>query len=377
MNEQSHEQLITQTLREYAEHEVPSGLDGWRAIRNRVQQRQSSLASRSKLRAPATRIGWAATLIVVLLSVSAATYAVAPILSRAFTEAGLQNVEESNLGEQVNLSQTINGYTVTVQRVYADSNRIVIGYTLDSSQGADLPAEVSLTNDKGTEFPAISGNGTGMEAGTAGHVLIFDSTVLQDTPPLLKLHLKMELVDFSLGLEPAPTAGLNNSNTAGAKGPSTGKIGAGPFNFSLSVPVISARSIEVQQTARAANVDVTLERLIITPSETRAILRWVSPDGKLDPTRFTWTPVVSLEEGYTYANPQPDANNGWANQSRQLGDDRWSATFPAILYNNSGEWTLAVTEIVGTEKSEGGANQQERIAGPWIFHFTLPPTPKR
>ncbi len=115
MDGKTKERLLAQTLREHAATAIPSDLDPWPAIRGRLRPQR---ASRPRLGLPATRLGWVVAVLAVFLAVSGAAYAVVPVLTRAFQmEAGLQHIEESNLAKQLNLSQTINGWTVSVQRV--------------------------------------------------------------------------------------------------------------------------------------------------------------------------------------------------------------------------------------------------------------------
>ena len=44
--------------------------------------------------------------------------------------------------------------------------------------------------------------------------------------------------------------------------------------------------------------------------------------------------------------------------------------FLAPLYDQRGEWTLTVTELVGFDLAP--PYEQTRLAGPWVFHFRVP-----
>ncbi len=52
-------------------------------------------------------------------------------------ERARRAVDGRQLGHDLNLSQTANGFTVTVGRVYADANEITIGYTVTGPPGRD------------------------------------------------------------------------------------------------------------------------------------------------------------------------------------------------------------------------------------------------
>lgn len=73
-------QQFQQVLHELAAHAVPSNLDLWPAIRERL-----ALSSYRTLRArliPATRLGWPSFALVALFIFTITAYAAAPIISR-------------------------------------------------------------------------------------------------------------------------------------------------------------------------------------------------------------------------------------------------------------------------------------------------------
>ena len=332
---------------------------------------------------PATRLGWAAVLLAVSLILSAGAYAVLPVLEQAFHIAGMDHIERENLGQQVDYRQTINGYTVVVRRVYADANNIIIGYVIEnagSDSGNVHPANEKLTNSHSTVFKAISGAGSGVQGGEAGYIATYDASVLgnsTETPESLNLNFTLDLVAFRSANEtqPAPTAvQVGPDSWAVEAQPMREEKLAGPFTFSFSVPVTPGRIAEVHQTSQAAGLSITLERVVVTPSETRAYLRCSPPDNR---SNLVWHPLVSLQvNGRVRGGQAPQ----W---SRNLGDNAWSSSFFAPLYDEQGEWTITVNELVGMrdlneiqfqDSSElAEALKQERLRGPWTFSFTAPP----
>ena len=164
-----------------------------------------------------TRLGWA----IAGLALTSAAYATVPILQRALRlERGLQRIQEQHLGQEVDLRQIVAGFTVAVQRVYADANRIVIGYTV--SGPADIafnnfsPIDTVLTDQEGREYPTHSGIGAGMEGDTGGYVLSFDAGVLSQAPERLQLRLVTEIM------------GLPSTPVAQAPSPSISACGSSP-----------------------------------------------------------------------------------------------------------------------------------------------------
>jgi len=369
-------QRVTQILEGIAEDRVPATLDLWPAIRAQVQpQRRPSRWGRVM---PATRLGWAFLALALALTFGAVVYAVAPVVSRVFQiEPGLQHVEQANLVQALDLSQTVEGVTVTLERAYADANRIVVGFTIEETAGRRHEARLTLTDADGDVFPATIGYGvTGqsdlfgvsLPPGERAYVHAFDAAAVQGPPETLNLRLVIELEELVLPPEaPSPSPTLSGSPVEPSE-PMVMELeplpqGAivGTFTFDFSVPFIAGRVAEVNQTVEAAGVAVRLERVVVTPSETRAYLRFDSPGG----AETCWTPIATLkapgdrktQDYFAYAvNAEPPV---------------YPYGFLAPLYDRRGEWTLAVTELVGTDLSQQ-PSEQIRLAGPWVFRFQVP-----
>jgi hypothetical protein len=362
-------QQVTQILQEIAEQEVPANLDLWPAIRARVQPQRRS--SRWAQLMPNTRLGWAFLALVLFLALGAVTHAVAPVVERLFQQdAGLQQVGQANLAQELNLSQTVDGVTVTLERAYADANRIVVGFTIKDPNGQryDPYHHLTLTDMAGTVFSGTIGFGvTGqsdilqvsLPPGEGANVICFDAASVEGAPAELDLRLVMEVVE-ALPLdafEPPPT-----SDSPPAEPPMVvveEEAIVGPFTFDFSVPFIPGRVAEVNQTIEAAGVAVRLERVVVTPSETRAYLRFDSPGG----AEMHWTPMAMLQAPGEDGKSHTGYVGSYGPASYQYG-------FLASLYDQQGEWTLTVTELVGSDLTRPG--EQTWLAGPWVFRFRVP-----
>lgn len=412
------EQQVAQILQELAEQEMLASLDLWPAIRARLQpQRHPSRWARVM---PATRLGWAFLALTLFLAFGAVTYAVAPIVERLFQqEAGLRHVEQANLVQELNLSQTMDGVTVTLERAYTDANRIVVGFTIKGPHGQRYDARhLTLTDAAGTVFSGMLGYGvTGqsdilqvsLPPGEGAYVLAFDAAPVEGTPAELDLRLEMEVKEFvlpSYAPEPPPTpisppAEPPASMVVEVLPVPEGAI-VGPFTFDFSVPFIPGRTIEVHQTVEAAGVAVRLEQVVVTPSETRAILCFEPPDED----HREWIPITTLDAGdeqdlsgivkplsgatwYVRSGRlrfKPDGSVSAVDETEKEGCYRYS--FLASLHDQRGEWTLTVTELVGMDigglesrinrqadsaaVSVDAAEFQTRLAGPWVFRFRVP-----
>ena len=326
---------------------------------------------------PTTRLGWAFLVLTLFLAFGAVTYAVAPIVERLFQqEAGLRHVEQANLVQELNLSQTVDGVTVTLERAYADANRIVVGFTIKDPHGQRYDAHhLTLTDAAGTVFSGTLGYGvTGqsdilkvsLPPGEGAYVLAFDAAPVEGTPAELDLRLEMEVAEalpldaFELPPTPdSPPAEPPDSMVVEAL-PAPEEAIVGPFTFDFSVPFIPGRVAEVNQTVEAAGVAVRLERVVVTPSETRAYLHFDSPGG----AEMRWIPIAMLKA------PGDEESQSYFAYSANDDPPIHRYGFLAPLYERRGEWTLTVTELVGSDLARPG--EQTRLAGPWVFHFRVP-----
>jgi len=374
------EQQVAQILQELAGQEVPASLDLWPAIRAQVRpQQHPSWWTRLK---PATRLGWAGLILGALLLFGGVAYALNPVISQVFRLfPGWQHVEEAHLAQEVNLSQTLDGVTVTLERVYADANEIVIGYTIKGPNGQRYHAyHLTLTDAAGAVFPGTVGYGmsgqsdileASLPPGEGSYVLAFDAAAVTGAPKELDLRLVMELEKLVLPPDaPSPSPTLAGSPAEPPESmvvvleplptPDERAI-VGPFAFDFSVPFIPGRVAEVNQTVEAAGVAMRLERVVVTPSETRAYLRFDSPGG----AETRWAPIVMLKA------PGDEKSQSYFAYSVNADPPIHQCGFLAPLYDRQGEWNLTVTELVGTDLAQQ-PSEDIRLAGPWVFRFRVP-----
>lgn len=326
---------------------------------------------------PTTRLAWAGMVVAALLIFSAVAYAGVPAVRQLFQqEPGLQHVEQADLVQELDLSQTVNGVTFTLERAYADANRIVVGYSVKDPDGQRYHTDpLTLTGADGTVFPGTTGLGAagksaifGIELppGEKADVLSFDAAAVEGTPVELDLRLVVEVRELVL---PTDTQGLSASPTGLPAEPGEPMVeelepmppGAvvGTFTFDFSMPFIPGRVAEVNQTVEAAGVAVTLQRVVVTPSETRAHLRF-DPPGEVE---TIWTSIVTLKA-------PGDVRSRSRFYSAAADSPVHTYGFLAPLYDRRGEWTLTVNELVGTELVP--PYNDVRLAGPWVFRFRVP-----
>jgi hypothetical protein len=338
------ERQIVQSLHEIAGQAVPDDLDLWPAIRARVAPRRRSRWVDLK---PTTHPGWALLVLALCLALGAGAWAVSPIVDRLFrVDPGLDHVGQAGLGQDLALSQTVDGVTVTLERGYADANRIAIGLTVRGSYvlGYDL-AHATLSDTPDRTFPPNMGMGVKgqsdvleleLPSGAGAHVLSFDASTVRDAPSTLDLHLVVEVARSPMPLS---------------------QHVIGPFVFDFSLPLNPGQVVDVQQRVTAASVDIELRQVVVTPSETQVLLCLGAP-GDLG---TSWSAVSTLR------TETGQADGVWV---RSAEEGCALHGFLPPLYDQPGEWTLTVTELVMHDRAQMG--EPTRIAGPWVFRFHVP-----
>jgi hypothetical protein len=249
MNKQQFQQM----LHEFAAQAVPSNLDLWPAIRERL-----ALRPHRRLRArliPATRLGWLGLALAVLFVFSIIAYATGPEISRLLQKDERLRHVDLGLSQPLDLSQTIENVTVTVQWAYADADWVLIGYTIRSSDGRRFdPGDATLTEATGVTFPWQGGYGvTGhsdilqvtLPPGEGTFVEIFDNIPgLSTVPRTLNVHFTVyatELVLPSPQAIPPTTEATTETGVAQVQlQPMSGGTIIGPFTFDFNIPVISS-----------------------------------------------------------------------------------------------------------------------------------------
>jgi hypothetical protein len=338
------ERQIGQSLHELARQAVPDDLDLWPAIRARVAPRRRS---RWVQLMPTIRLSRVFLVLGLCLALGAGAWAVSPIVDRLFrVDPGLDHVGQAGLGRDLALSQVVDGVTVTLERGYADANRIAIGLTVRGSYvlGYDL-AHVTLSDTLDRTFPLSMGMGVKgqsdilqleLSSGEGAHVLSFDASALQSASSTLDLHLVVEVARSPMPLS---------------------QHVIGPFIFDFSLPLNPGKVVDVQQRVTAASVDIELRQVVVTPSETQILLCLGAPSEM----GTSWSAVSTLQ------TETGQAAGVWV-RSAEEGCALHGLLPP--LYDQPGEWTLTVTELVMHDRAQMG--EPTRIAGPWVFRFHVP-----
>lgn len=313
----------------------------------------------------------AAVVAAVLVLIAGTALAVAPWIRQLLQgDPGMASVYDEGQGIPLHLSQTIDGYTVTLDWAYADGNRLTLAYTITGLPGVqytnlETDSVINLTlRQPRAEIPGIMGMGNWMD-GKAGqpdtaptanftrNQFVFDLSGVPTEGDLLDLRLELEVYGVPvIKRTQLPIERFNDMKERPGR----------PFVFEFSVPLSgSLRVLDTPQTAADQGITLTLESVTVSPSQVRVAVCYDSPD----PSRG-WTSIPRLTAGGA------DVPGGGGVQSMKFGETRVcdKFLFNADMDDYQGGWRLEISELVGF--GSGGGNDQQRIKGAWVFEFVMP-----
>jgi len=307
---------------------------------------------------PKTRLAWA-LLPIILLLIGGTVYGASSIVRELFQKYAT-GVEEAGLAQELDLSQTIDGVTVKLERAYADSNIVLVGFTVSGTEARYYADAGELSTADGQSLPGMIGMGTvpGSDiilgnwrpSERVAMIVAFDTSSVKGMPSELSLRLETRVAD-------SPIHGESQASM-------------GPFRFDFNVPFHAGKIIDIGQTVEAKGVSVTLEQVTISPWVTRAVFKFQSYEDD-------YLPIVSLKL------PNGDSENSSFGKDMEASSVQY---FIGDFTGQHGEWTVVISELVlpstGGEWTEvevdgqkvfiGKASDTKRLSGPWIFHFQVP-----
>ena len=336
-------------------------------------------------------------------------------------DPGLRRADEAGLVQHLNAAQTVDGFTLTVERFYADANQIVVGYTIRAADWITDdhrldPVRPTLTDSAGRTYQR-SGNFQGGYSGFGGPERLNAGVVSFDASPLppdtreetFRLSFPQAPITSIRPLRDQPTPAVTTTyNPAGTPigqmavgGPARRmeQVGvAGPWEFSLTLLVVHARIAEVNQSVTSAvaasysqgdpevvvprcascpaappeGIAITVERVVATPSETRVYLRVAAPD--LGPRAGQWEiRRIGIEDPVSKPAQDITAQPG----TMRRPDGGYLVRFSNPLYDKpAGEWTVAIGElftVIPPDPADrsGRGGVIVRLTGEWVFRFEM------
>ena len=373
------EKKLSQMIKEVNAYHIPDDVDIWDKVKREIKVKQTPYfkgASRHMLTSVQPRrygklsARVAAILIAVLTFGIGVVIAMNTVIQRFIQQdAGLQAIYQQGLGYEIGISQTIDGFTVTLEWAYADSNRLTLAYTIQgypSVQYTNLLSDVGTLRLQNTDEELSFIQGMNALIDSNGEIIVeslptsnrsveirsYDlSNVLDDQPTL---DLNLELEPYGVTLLQRTLMPIEQFDDM-KEGPETRFI----FDFSVAL-INELRVMNNSQTTTDQDIRMRLKQVTVSPSQTRVIVCFVPPD----PAR-QWTAIPRLT---TDAGEVP--GGGGVHPFMDGDESCQDYTYFAGMFDYTGEWRLEITELIGF--GSGGGNDQQRIPGSWVFEFIIP-----
>jgi hypothetical protein len=422
MAEPNIEVRISDTLHERATRDVPYELNLWPRISSRVEKRHSAYRSASRLPFARPNLIVAAYLAVLVLAV-VVTFSLAPSLKSTVQPEVISTVQQNptdvaisatqqasehpqitpwpsltpdatatrytaeynasrapyayldrtKYGKYIGIPQTGGGYTVTINWMYVDGNRLLIDFDVlvpegtSDSQRLIRPYVYALSVKDGPDLPTSGMQMYGKAEGNRYHQL-----VERDVANILDAYGSQEL-DFNVAI--TVDAVVIRSKAQGVPPDATaiwvadgGEIEhirernvAGPFYYRVSVPFIPARIARPLQTADTNNVGLSLQQFRVSPSEVRSYIEVDSLDESITPVDWVVSASAQVNDwdALMFRTGRPP-------YGQLLTSKLGVHTIYDNVYDEQGAWTFTVRKLLNNQT-------QEIIDGPWVFKFEVPP----
>ncbi len=399
----SQRKRLERALRGCAEAGVPDAMDLWPAVRERVTEERVDVGPANEGRAeaetrrrrwspllvPNTPLGWGLAAISLLILGVGIYTAIEP--ARELYRQGLPGAVETGArkddgtasrgqgvsGPQAGQTQVADGVKVTLDRLYADAEFVMISYTIDDlkenrnieghpselvpvqaddtdrepeEEASDLPPRVDLTDGGGQDFDLVGGSASHYrsveERGTPKeHLAVFSPSETLEADGEQRFRFKIVVEEMGIFLPGEDSA------------PSKTDSNVGPFVFDLSIPVRPAPVVRVDEEVTNGGIPLTLDRVVNSPALPQAWICFEPPD---DDYR-DWTPWLAMED----SGPENEAMGPF-----EVGDGCWSL---ALADPVEGSSSITVSELVGFPHNPTDPRQGPKtIRGPWTFEFDAP-----
>jgi hypothetical protein len=259
-----------------------------------------------------------------------------------------------NRGAEVNASQVVDGYRVTIDRAYGDAARLALAISVVDEQRRAGISQVMAMSTIVTDAAGEYTSGGGAVSSPDGPFAAVN--VVWKTPPILSvpsgpraIHVVVPFIMVRDDATPPPNPDLDPSVEGDEWNP--WHEVAGPWTFDFELDIDGGTAITPPDaTAKAAGHTVVVERVIVAPSIVRVDIA-VDPDQPGD-----WSPIGEVQHNGRVARFVVGAFEPGG---------RTTLMTDGGLGNASGSWTVVVSEL-------NGGTRDQRIAGPWTITFTVP-----
>jgi hypothetical protein len=289
----------------------------------------------------------AAALLVAVLFTAAAV--VTPPLRNLFNQDP-QAHRVLNQFIELQQSQTVNGVTVQLEAAYADSNVVIIGYSITAAE-KDVSASFTAVTPQGQVLSEFNGAGSesdwsslGSKETNASSFITFNTSDVLSPPQAFTLHLTGEVGHWDI-----------SQMKLGHKPQILGKL-----SFEVSVPLHQGKILTPHQRVTVHGRATTLERVVITPTLTSIFISGF-PEENPDPSLAYEVPSGTLDiqnKSYNFLSSGPDEAQG--------NGTTWVLLYPDDLSQLRGMWKLTVAGGLASSFEQGGPGGTI-----WTFQFAV------
>ena len=297
------------------------------------------------------RVGRRAGLIGILAATFVVGGATGSLQSLYFMLAGPFDVPWHR-GESIGLSQTVDGYTVTIDRAYADAARLALAISVVDEQERPGTTQIMAFSTVVTDQDGEYGSGGGAVSRPDGayaavNVAWKQPAVLPLPSGPRQLHVVLPFIMVRDDSTPPP------ETDADANQWDPWHRVAGPWTFDFELIVDGGTTVTPNAVAEIDGIRVSVPRLIAASGIVRVEMRI---DGDLP--SGDWTPIGEVSHG---GKVMPFVMGDLA-----AGPDGMLAFMTdGGVPDPSGQWTVTIKELIN-------GNGDERLAGPWVLEFSAP-----
>ncbi|MBI1280781.1 MAG: hypothetical protein GC179_21835 [Anaerolineaceae bacterium] len=365
------DQYLKHVLTRRAEHDIPASVNVSAAVFRQLTPQKTglSLNSSSSKSHRFDRFRWAALLIIITLISVTTVYAIVQSLIQPDPGIKTMQIErktltvnqthEIALPSATSGTMTVKNLSVTVTEVYADRNRISIGYQVkglaEKNSGIQLYSNPTLTDAANNAYVWLVGsnqqsndvsNDALGEHFTHEGIMSFDAALLKTVPASIDLHLQIEVAYTT-----------TNNPMAMAL--------AGKTSFDFRVPMTGGREAQVDESVSSASQTIQLSRAVITPSMTRLEICLSSPAVFNVDAWLSWETSATLKvNGQSIFAQSPAYFSGSNGAALQADAPCRAIAIPESLANQVGQWELT---LAGFHNTDSG----QTIDGTWTFTFEV------
>ncbi|BCL82981.1 DUF4179 domain-containing protein [Ktedonobacteria bacterium brp13] len=306
----------------------------------------------------------------------------------------------------LNQTFTSDGYTLTLQNGYADTNEVILGVSLalppaPKSQNW-LVNSMQLTTSQGTKLPFITSSNVFNAVEKTGKlnafIYTFDGAAIASNQNQLALHLEVPVKCTDQQIIPP-----NCTGTA---------------KFDFTLPFHAGHTVAPQQSVNRNGKNFTLHKVVFASSETRLYIsgfsQYYQGPYSIFSKRFKVTlsngkktisyscivdnnlclnsrdlhagfvVIQNLEPGHKVENGLPRPSASFALTQRTYGAQGYYVMMPPAFTNEHGDWTVTVTQLAapvplpkndpnrGTGPGYVSTNSPDPSVKPWVFTFHMP-----